>query len=100
MNCKHGFIRDENFKCTKIKKKTSKVKKSKVEKHIHCASINKDYNPKTKRCLNKCKSNEIRNSKNKCVKNLSKKLPVAANLPPPQSTGKYRSARRYNSYRK
>ena len=66
MECKDGYIRNEEYKCvvnkSLIKKKSNKTKKS------ACVKKNMDYNPKTTRCNKKCKAGETRNDKFKCVK--------------------------------
>lgn len=74
MNCKDGYIRNEEYKCVvnkSLKKKISKKlssRKSKISKNSVCIKKNMDYNPNTRRCNKKCKSNETRNNKFKCVK--------------------------------
>ena len=76
MECKDGYIRNNDYKCvvnkSLIKKKSKKITKksssSKMSKKTLCASKNMDYNPKTTRCNKKCKSGETRNNKFKCVK--------------------------------
>lgn len=87
MDCKDGYIRDENFKCVRNKgisvKNSKKPKKSKKPKSINkknnsktkklsknllCIEQNMDYNPNTKRCNKKCKSNQKRDSNFKCIK--------------------------------
>ena len=76
MECKDGYIRNNDYKCvvnkSLIKKKSKKITKksssSKMSKKTLCASKNMDYNPKTRRCNKKCKSGETRNNKFKCVK--------------------------------
>jgi len=83
MMCKDGYIRNEEYKCVvnkSLKKKKSskspykKVEMSKMSKKAEmskkslCVKKNMDYNPKTSRCNKKCKTNETRNDKFKCVK--------------------------------
>jgi serine/threonine protein kinase len=75
MECKDGYIRNEEYKCvvnkSLIKKKSNKTKKSsssKMSKKSACVKKNMDYNPKTTRCNKKCKAGETRNDKFKCVK--------------------------------
>ena len=69
--CGIGFERNEKYKCIKIKKINSKSKKNIIrkspEKKKECSKKNKEYNPITKRCNNKCKENQIRDNKFKCV---------------------------------
>ena len=78
MECKVGYIRNEDYKCVvnkslmqKKSNKTSKTTsfdKSKMSKKSICVKKNMDYNPNTRRCNKKCKPNETRNNKFKCVK--------------------------------
>lgn len=85
MECKDGYIRNEDYKCVvnkslikkksnknnknnKIKKSSSKSSSSKMSKKSVCVKKNMDYNVKTRRCNKKCKANETRNDKFKCVK--------------------------------
>lgn len=67
--CKDGKVRNAKFRC--VKQKTSKIKNANnsTKKKEKCAELNKDYNPKTKRCVKKCKSTQKRNSDFKCVSN-------------------------------
>lgn len=78
--CKEGKIRNQNFRCVKLKtvKKTksknnrlnNKTRKTTMPKEKMCESMNKDYNPITNRCIKKCKPNQRRSAKNmKCVSN-------------------------------
>jgi serine/threonine protein kinase len=91
--CKNGYIRDEKYKCVKNKtqkktlseeKKNTFIKKSVsknsiknlANKHLptpelekKCKKLNKDLNPYTRRCNMKCKPNQVRDSKFKCVSN-------------------------------
>jgi serine/threonine protein kinase len=85
--CKEGYARDAEFKCKK--NKTQKKKKeiinlvskesdpvkivykplnNKTQKKKECAE-DKDLNPKTNRCINKCKSGYARDADFKCKKN-------------------------------
>ena len=48
--------------------KTTSFDKSKMSKKSICVKKNMDYNPNTRRCNKKCKPNETRNNKFKCVK--------------------------------
>mgnify|MGYP001233106125 CR=1 FL=1 len=81
MECKNGYVRDENFKCIRNKgiskktkqHKTSRNKKSisktkKMPKKLLCPEKNMDYNHITNRCNKKCKPNQIRDSNFKCIK--------------------------------
>ena len=85
MECKDGYIRNEDYKCVvnkslikkksnkinknnKIKKSSSKSSSSKTSKKSACVKKNMDYNSKTKRCNKKCKAGETRNNQFKCVK--------------------------------
>lgn len=76
MECKDGYIRNEDYKCvvnkSLIKKKSNKTKKSSSKssssKKSACVKKNMDYNPKTRRCNKKCKPGETRNNQFKCVK--------------------------------
>jgi hypothetical protein len=84
--CKEGYSRDAEFKCKK--NKTQKKKKeivnivskesdpveivyksqnNKTQKKKECAE-NKELNPKTNRCVNKCKSGYARDANFKCKK--------------------------------
>tara|TARA_B100002019_G_scaffold225910_1_gene198939 strand:- start:193 stop:642 length:450 start_codon:yes stop_codon:yes gene_type:complete len=67
--CKDGKVRNAKFRC--VKQKTNKIKNANnsTKKKEKCAELNKDYNPKTKRCVKKCKSTQKRNSDFKCVSN-------------------------------
>ena len=71
--CKTGKVRNDNFRCvnktTKNKNKKNNIELEKNEKMKECNDKNKDYNPITRRCNAKCKPNEVRNIKFKCVKN-------------------------------
>ena len=85
--CKEGYARDAEFKCKK--NKTQKKKKeivnlvskesdpveivykpqnNKTQKKKECGE-NKELNPKTNRCINKCKSGYARDADFKCKKN-------------------------------
>ena len=85
--CKEGYARDKEFKCKK--NKTQKKKKeivnivskesdpvkivykplnNKTQKKKECAE-NKELNPKTNRCINKCKPGYSRDADFKCKKN-------------------------------
>ena len=72
MECKDGYIRNEEYKCVvnkSLKKKSyKKSSSSKMSKKSECVKKNMDYNIKTRRCNKKCKANETRNDKFKCVK--------------------------------
>jgi serine/threonine protein kinase len=64
--CKDGYIHNEQFKC--VSNKTSKNNKKKQV----CESLNKDYNPYTKRCNKKCPPNKVRSNDKtfKCIKKI------------------------------
>ena len=87
--CKEGYARDKEFKCKKNKtqKKKPTLKetitapmvdlhktpeiisyKNKTQKKKECAE-DKELNPKTNRCINKCKSGYARDTDFKCKKN-------------------------------
>jgi hypothetical protein len=90
--CKTGFVRDHNFKCRKTKKiPTIKTKRESVSpaydpgsyKHPLAVSppyipspdlqvkkcpSDKELNPKSGRCIKKCKPGTIRNKKFQCRK--------------------------------
>jgi len=83
-NCKEGYTRDADFKCKKNKTqkkvkevinlvsteslKTIPITKNKTQKKKECAE-NKELNPKTNRCVNKCKDGYARDADFKCKKN-------------------------------
>lgn len=83
--CKEGYARDAEFKCKKNKTKKKEIinlvsKESgpveivykplnnKTQKKKECAE-DKDLNPKTNRCINKCKPGYTRDADFKCKKN-------------------------------
>lgn len=89
--CKDGYVRDANFKCVSEKRRKSAAVAAAVAAAIKvvpppqvnkCESQNKDLNPKTGRCVAKCKDGYVRDAKFKCV-TLRKKLAAAAPPPPP-----------------
>lgn len=66
--CKPGKQRDEKFTCKTVKNskgKTSRILKG--EKSEKTCSENKERNPKTRRCIKKCKDRYVRNKDFKCV---------------------------------
>lgn len=90
--CKAGFVRNDKFKCVKVKTakvvkvkavKVPKVKTVKVKSVKECLE-NQDRNPISNRCVSKCKANFIRDDKFKCV---SVKVPkaVAVNIQCPEN---------------
>ena len=72
--CKDGKVRNENFRCVKKNNTQKKRKTTTLSKITKCENKNKDYNPKTRRCVKKCGPRQIRNAEFKCV---SKKKPTA-----------------------
>jgi len=56
--CKHGYIRDGNFKCVRDKN----------NKTVKKCPIGKELNPKTNKCRPQCKPGKIRNDNDRCVK--------------------------------
>ena len=71
--CKPNYTRNDLFKCvrtskTKQKSNNSKTKTKKTFSQKECPE-NKELNPKTGRCVKKCKTNYTRNDLFKCVKN-------------------------------
>ena len=87
--CKEGYARDKEFKCKKNKTQKKKPTleetitapmvdlhktpeiisyKNKTQKKKECAE-DKELNPKTNRCINKCKSGYARDADFKCKKN-------------------------------
>ena len=76
--CKDGFVRNADFKCVKTKKNVSKSIKSKTKtmksKSFKRCPDNKELNPKTNRCVNKCRDGFIRNADFKCIKNKTKSM--------------------------
>tara|TARA_B110000967_G_scaffold184583_1_gene204147 strand:- start:7579 stop:9033 length:1455 start_codon:yes stop_codon:yes gene_type:complete len=72
-NCKDGYIRNEEFKCKKDKTQKAKVAitkplpKNKTQKKKECLE-GKELNPKTNRCINKCRAGYVRDSEMKCKK--------------------------------
>lgn len=84
--CKEGEQRNDKFRCVKIKqtkklepiaktsnpakvnRKTSKNKQKKTKPVIECPP-EKELNPATNRCVNRCKEGEQRNDKFRCIKN-------------------------------
>ena len=85
--CKEGYARDKEFKCKKNKTQKKKKEivnivskesdpveiiyksnKNKTQKKKECAE-DKELNPKTNRCINKCKSGYTRDADFKCKKN-------------------------------
>ncbi len=88
--CKEGYARDAEFKCKKNKTQKKKKEivnlvstesepveivyksnKNKTQKKKECAE-DKELNPKTNRCVNKCKSGYTRDVDFKCKKNKNK----------------------------
>ena len=73
--CKEGEQRNEKFRCVKIKqpnkpepnRKTSKNKQKNNKPAMECPP-EKELNPATNRCVNRCKEGEQRNDKFRCVK--------------------------------
>ena len=66
--CKNGFFRDPSFKCKKNITLKSSAKKSAKRRSVKDCPIDKERNPKTKRCVKKCKSNYTRDVNFKCKK--------------------------------
>ena len=83
--CNLGYKRNENFKCVKKTRKLPSVKSSSTEyssiKPLTMSSKTKtlknscpegkERNPKTNRCINRCKPGYSRNENFRCVKNKS-----------------------------
>jgi hypothetical protein len=67
--CKSGYVRNEDFKCVKIKQPNVVIDK----KNINCPE-GKERNPKTRRCVAICKPGYVRDGDFKCVKNKTLKL--------------------------
>lgn len=73
--CKEGEQRNEKFRCVKIKqpnkpepnRQTSKNKQKNNKPAMECPP-EKELNPATNRCVNRCKEGEQRNDKFRCVK--------------------------------
>jgi serine/threonine protein kinase len=65
--CSEGKKRNENGNCVRIKKKA-------LHKLLLPCPPGKIRNPKTRRCVKKCKPEQVRNEKFKCIKNKTKKL--------------------------
>jgi len=65
--CSEGKKRNENGNCVRIKKKA-------LYKLLLPCPPGKIRNPKTRRCVKKCKPEQVRNEKFKCIKNKTKKL--------------------------
>ena len=66
--CKEGQQRNEKFKCVKIKGIARKTTKNKKTKSPKVCPENKEMNPTTNRCVKRCKEDQQRNEKFKCVK--------------------------------
>ena len=78
--CKEGYLRNDEFKCIKrggFQKILEKEKHKQKTKKLICSS-DKVINPYTKRCVAKCKSNEIRDENFRCK--TKKVRPVSAPL--------------------
>ena len=80
--CKPGYQRNSDFKCIKTKKIREKSKSKSINSNSHHNSQinhgkicpdNKELNPSTNRCVNKCKPGYQRNLDFKCVKQQTKK---------------------------
>ncbi len=73
--CKTGYTRDENFKCKSLnprgRPRKSVLKTSKTRK---ICNDGKELNPKTNRCVKKCKDGYNRNDVFKCVKTKKNKF--------------------------
>jgi hypothetical protein len=67
--CKDGYMRNDNFRCYKIKTRKILSAKQKSVKKCH---EDKELNPKTNRCVKKCKEGFIRNADYRCIKNKNK----------------------------
>ena len=88
--CKAGFVRNDKFKCVKVKTakvvkvKAVKVPKVKTVKVLKACTENQDRNPISNQCVSKCKANFVRDDKFKCV---SVKVPkvVAVNIQCPEN---------------
>ena len=88
--CNQGKIRNENFRCvvnkpTTNKTATNKTTKTKLNKTV-CNKKNKDYNPNTNKCVNKCNQGKVRNENFRCVNSPPAPLapaPLAPALAPP-----------------
>lgn len=69
IKCADNQIRNDKKRCISNKPKTTtKTQKNLKHNILRCLKKNKIYNPMSRRCLKKCKDNEIRNKKFKCVK--------------------------------
>ena len=69
IKCKPGYVRNDKFKCIKIKQPNVVIDKT----NTPCPE-GKERNPKTRRCIAKCKPGYVRNDDFKCVKNKTVKL--------------------------
>ena len=74
--CKEGYERNEKFKCYSVAKKSRKI----IPVNVNLVNINspkrcpddKELNPKTNRCVNKCPPGLSRNAKFQCRKKTQK----------------------------
>ncbi len=70
--CKEGYKRNEKFKCRVIVNRTRKKSESShtftKTKTIKSCSSDKELNPRTNRCVKKCKEGFLRNEKYQCRK--------------------------------
>jgi serine/threonine protein kinase len=88
--CKAGFLRNEKFKCVKVKTakvvkvKAIKVPKVKTVKVLKACLENQDRNPTSNRCVSKCKPGFVRDDKFKCVAVKTAKVPKVLIAPPIQ----------------
>ena len=65
--CKANQTRNAKFQCVTVKQvKEPKVKEPKVKEVKDCQE-DQERNPHTRRCVKKCKANQIRNDKFQCV---------------------------------
>jgi hypothetical protein len=74
--CKEGEQRNEKFRCVKIKQTKQKEQQPSIrktaknkQKSAKQCPPDKELNPTTNRCINRCKEGHHRNEKFKCVKN-------------------------------
>jgi serine/threonine protein kinase len=69
--CKEGYTRNDKFKCHIVAKKTKKLKSKEFNnlvKSIKSCPSDKELNPRTNRCVKKCKEGFLRNDKFQCRK--------------------------------
>ena len=66
--CKQGYLRNEQFKCYSVARKTQQNNKNNnmKSKTIKLCPENKELNPRTNRCVKKCKQGYLRNDQFKC----------------------------------